>query len=258
MRFTIDDLILLFFCYSFIGWLWETVYCSIRERAFQYRGFLMGPYCPVYGFAIVTIIIFTDGFNHNLPLLFVMGTIVATIFEFFASLFLEKAFHMKLWDYSNHWGNLQGRVAPAISLFWGVGTVILIRFIQPSVMNLVNWVELKTAHWAAIVVALVMSTDTAITVVNTRQFKEHAAEWEQKIHADNERLHIQLLDAMDQHRLNQQKRRARLAELVKPNWNERRMMRYYPHLTLKEAPHLADLRHQLKQHRLDLKKLNHK
>lgn len=90
MQFTIDDLILLFFCYSFIGWLWETVYCSIRERAFQYRGFLMGPYCPVYGFAIVTIIIFTNDFNHNLPSLFVMGTIVATIFEFFCQLVFGK------------------------------------------------------------------------------------------------------------------------------------------------------------------------
>lgn len=253
MKYSIDDLILMFFCYSFIGWLWETIYCSIRERALQYRGFLIGPYCPVYGFAMVTIILCTDDFVHNLPMLFLMGCLVATIFEYFASLLLEKAFHMKLWDYSNHWGNLQGRVAPVISLFWGVGTVLLVRYLQPFVLKLVNIVEFETAHWAAIGVALVMSADTVITIISTTQFKEHAMIWEQRIHDENERLHVQLLDAIDQHRLNQQKRRARLAQLVHPSWNERRMMHNYPALKLKEAPHLSALRRQLRHHQQDLK-----
>ncbi|WP_295745869.1 putative ABC transporter permease [uncultured Limosilactobacillus sp.] len=254
MRFTIDDVILMFFCYSFIGWLWETIYCSIRQRALQYRGFLIGPYCPVYGFAIVTIILCTDDFGKNLLVLFIVGSIVATIFEFFASLLLEKAFHMKLWDYSNHWGNLQGRVAPVISLFWGVGTVLLVRYVQPAVLKFINFVEFETAHWAAIGVALVMSTDAVITILSTAQFKAHAAIWEQRIHAENQRLHVQLLDAMDQHRFNQEKRRARLAQLVHPTWNERRMMHNYPALKLKEAPHLSALRHQLHQHWQDQQK----
>lgn len=257
MTYTPDDLILLFFAYSFIGWLWETCYCSLRERAWQYRGFLMGPYCPVYGFAIVTILVFTGGVRHNLPALFLVGGIVATIFEFFASLILEKAFHLQLWDYSDLWGNVNGRIAPAISLFWAVGTVILVRYLQPIVFQIVTVVEVQTAHWAAIGVAFVMSTDTVITVLSTKQFKQHAVLWEQRIRQDNERLHIQLLDALDQQRLNQEKRRARLAELVHPTWNEWRFMRNYPHLKLHEAPHLADLRRQLDKHRQELKaKLN--
>ncbi len=258
MRFTIDDIILMFFCYSFIGWLWETIYCSLRQRTLQYRGFLIGPYCPVYGFAIVTIILCTDNFNNNLIALFFMGCLVATIFEFFASLLLEKAFHMKLWDYSNHWGNLQGRVAPAISLFWGVGTVFLVRDVQPAVLKFINFVEYETAHWAAIAVALVMSTDAVMTILDTVQFKEHAAIWEQRIHAENQRLHVQLLDAMDQHRLNQHQRRARLVQLVHPTWNERRMMHNYPTLKVKEAPHLSALHHQLHQHQLYSNKKSHK
>lgn len=217
----------------------------------------MGPYCPVYGFAITTILIFTRDVQNNLPALFLVGLVVATIFEFFASLILEKAFHMKLWDYSNLWGNLDGRVAPAISLFWAVGTVILVRFIQPSIMAFVTYLQLKTDHWAAIGVAFVMSGDTVITVLNTGQFRQHAAIWEQRVKAENERLHIQLLDAIDQQRLNQQKRRARLAELVHPNWNERRIMHNYPRLKLAEAPHLAELRTQLANYRKDLReKLN--
>lgn len=97
--------------------------------------FCLGPYCPVYGFAVTTILVFTARVQDNLLLLFVVGLIVSTIFEFCASLFLEKAFHMVLWDYSHLWGNLQGRVAPVISLFWGVGVVLLVKFVQPQVQK---------------------------------------------------------------------------------------------------------------------------
>ena len=47
MEYSLTDIIFLFFIYSFVGWLWETIYCSIKDRKFAYRGFLAGPYCPV-------------------------------------------------------------------------------------------------------------------------------------------------------------------------------------------------------------------
>ncbi|MCT7748721.1 MAG: putative ABC transporter permease, partial [Lactobacillus crispatus] len=96
MPYTISEIIVLFFTYSVIGWLWETFYCSIKDHHYDYRGFLFGPYCPVYGFAVTTILICTKDVRDNLLLLFIVGTIVATIFEFVASWLLETIFHMKL------------------------------------------------------------------------------------------------------------------------------------------------------------------
>lgn len=101
MPYTPSEVIVLFFTYSVVGWLWETIYCSIKDHQYAYRGFLFGPYCPVYGFAITTILITTYQVRDNLFLLFIVGMIVASIFEYVASLFLEKVFHMKLWDYSD-------------------------------------------------------------------------------------------------------------------------------------------------------------
>ena len=97
MPYTLTQLIVYFFTYAVIGWLWETVYCSIKDHHYDYRGFLFGPYCPVYGFAVTTILVFTYRVRDNILLLFLVGIIVATLFEYFASLFLEKVFHMKLW-----------------------------------------------------------------------------------------------------------------------------------------------------------------
>lgn len=253
MTYTMTDVVLLFFAYSVVGWLWETIYCSIRARKFQYRGFLAGPYCPVYGFAVVTILLATDQFSRTIIGLFIIGLIVATIFEFFASIILERAFHLKLWDYSQLWGNLDGRVAPAISLFWGIAVVILVKFVQPPMMNLVNWIEAHTDKYAALVIAFVMSVDTIVTVLNTQQFRQHAAVWEQRIAAENERLHIELLDDLANQRLNQAKRRQRLLQLVHPNWNERRFLHNYPQLNIREAPHLKQLRKQLSHAVADLK-----
>ena len=127
MHYSLSEIIVLFFTYSVVGWLWETFYCSIKEHHYAYRGFLFGPYCPVYGFAITTILITAEPVKNNIILLFIVGFVVASIFEYFASLFLEKVFHMKLWDYSKLKGSIQGRVAPEISLFWGIGVVFLVR-----------------------------------------------------------------------------------------------------------------------------------
>ena len=75
MPYSTSEIIVLFFTYSFIGWLWETCYCSIKDHHFAYRGFLFGPYCPVYGFAVTTILITTYPFQDNIFLLFVVGFI---------------------------------------------------------------------------------------------------------------------------------------------------------------------------------------
>lgn len=61
-----SQVILLFFIYSFIGWLWETVYCSLKAKKFVYRGFLVGPYCPIYGFGVLSVLYFVEPFENNL------------------------------------------------------------------------------------------------------------------------------------------------------------------------------------------------
>lgn len=81
MPYTISEVIVLFFTYSVVGWLWETVYCSLKDHQYAYRGFLFGPYCPVYGFTITTILITTYRVRDNIILLFIVGMIVASVFR---------------------------------------------------------------------------------------------------------------------------------------------------------------------------------
>lgn len=91
---------------------------------------------------------------------------MASIFEYVASWLLEKLFHMKLWDYSHLKGNIQGRVAPQISFFWGIGVVLLVKFVQPFIQRIINWEESWTHGMLALIIVLVMGTDTILSVIS--------------------------------------------------------------------------------------------
>ena len=68
MEITFEKIVLLFFIYAFIGWLWETVYCSIKAKKFVYRGFLIGPYCPIYGFGVLAVLSLISPYQQNIIL----------------------------------------------------------------------------------------------------------------------------------------------------------------------------------------------
>lgn len=124
-----SQIILLFFIYSFIGWLWETVYCSLKAKKFVYRGFLVGPYCPIYGFGVLSVLYFVEPFENNLLVLYVGSAVLVTILEYVTSYGLEKLFHASWWDYHDVPFNLNGRVALPVSLFWGLGCVLIVKVI---------------------------------------------------------------------------------------------------------------------------------
>lgn len=246
MPYTLSEIIVLFFTYSVVGWLWETVYCSLKDHHYDYRGFLFGPYCPVYGFAVTTILICTNRVQNNLWLLFIVGFIVATVFEYFASVFLEYVFHMKLWDYSHLWGNLQGRVAPMISLFWGIGVVLLVKFIHPFIQKIINWEEAQTHGWLAVMITVGMGTDFILTMISVQHFHTTTKMWNQRI---NQRLQLAHIDL-------EHWREDAVAHLeeIRPErrltWNERRLLKSFPHLIFNDAERFNKIKHEILRHQL--------
>lgn len=254
--YSLSEIIVLFFTYSIVGWLWETFYCSIKDHHYAYRGFLFGPYCPVYGFAVTTILITAEPVKRNLLLLFIVGFIVASIFEYFASLLLEKLFHMKLWDYSKLKGNIQGRVAPEISLFWGIGVVFLVKYIQPFIQRIINWEEARTHGWLAVIIVLVMGTDTALTMISVHQFHTSTKQWDQRINQHLEELHrrIHVAGPAESELLNQRLANWR-AEVTDSDelrkfkqqlsWNQRRLIKSFPRMKLTDTKRFNEVKKNL-------------
>lgn len=112
--------VLFFFIYSFIGWVWESCYVSVRKRRWVNRGFMHGPMLPLYGSGALVILIVTIPVRENLILVFLVGMAGATILEYFTGAAMERLFHVRYWDYSRQPGNLNGHICPMASLCWGV------------------------------------------------------------------------------------------------------------------------------------------
>ena len=128
--------------YSVIGWIWETPYVSFNEKKYVNRGFLKGPYIPIYGYACLTIILSMSIFNSledsffliMIQIIFI--SLISAVWEYLTSLGLEIAFKTRWWDYSNRKFNLHGRVALDYTILFGIGGYLLWRFIYPIFDNI--------------------------------------------------------------------------------------------------------------------------
>lgn len=122
---------IIYFClYAFLGYFMESIYISILQRRFISSGLLKGPFIPLYGIGSCVLIFCCPYFQNNISL-FIGGGLLMTLVEYIASLYIEKVFHTKSWDYSNHHFHYQGRICLFYFLMWGVLSYILLTYIHP-------------------------------------------------------------------------------------------------------------------------------
>ncbi|HJF20359.1 MAG TPA: putative ABC transporter permease [Enterococcus columbae] len=178
---TFSVVIALFFAYSFIGWLWETIFCSISEHHFVYRGFLLGPITPIYGFGILGVLYLVSPYQKHLFLLFFISAILVTILEYLTSYCLEKFFHLTLWDYHHVPLNINGRIAIPVSIFWGICCVIVVKYIQPLLLDNALHLYHKFSIFLPIIAIALTSCDLGYTLANLASFTK-------TIHIINEKL----------------------------------------------------------------------
>ena len=121
--------------YNIVGWIYETLVCSIQEKRLVFnRGFLAGPYCPIYGSGAL-LDVFLLGWIHNPVLLFFAGMLVNCTLEYLTGWALEEIFHAKWWDYTGWFLNIKGRICFWGALAFGCMSVLLIKWIHPFVLR---------------------------------------------------------------------------------------------------------------------------
>ena len=165
-----QSLVIYFTAYSFIGWLIETIYCSIPARKFVYRGFLMGPVCPIYGFGALSVLLVLSPFSNRPLLVFFLGLVITSALEYFVSVLLEKLFKKSWWDYSARKFNINGRICLLTSLAWGVLSVVLVYAIHPALRRLFEMIPPLYVNIAAIALPIVFAGDLVLSVLDTLHF----------------------------------------------------------------------------------------
>lgn len=181
----IENIFLWLITYSIIGWIYESILCSVIEKRFVNRGFLNGPYCPIYGFgAILDILIL--GKIQDPVLLFIFSAVLTCTLEYITSYLMEKLFHARWWDYSNRKFNINGRVCLIGAFVFGTLSLLLIKIVHPLILQLIGMMSDTVFHIIVISLAVIFITDNVITIAGFCHFdkKLHKISEELKQHRD--------------------------------------------------------------------------
>lgn len=165
-------LLLCFFIYGFLGWCCEVAFHTLTCGSFANRGFLFGPICPIYGFGALIVVLVTEPFSRNLPLLFVVSAVLTSALELVTGFVLDKIFHNKWWDYSEFPFNIGGYICPLFSVLWGFACVFIIKLVHPFILFLIGLIP----HAVGIVLLSVFSAsflaDAIVTVTDILKFNK--------------------------------------------------------------------------------------
>lgn len=153
-----------FFVYAFLGWCAEVGYAATKTGKFVNRGFLNGPWCPVYGFGVVIVLGCLEPLSGNLPLLFLGSVALTSALEWLTGFALEKLFHQRWWDYSDEPFNLTGYICLRFSLMWGFACLFVVKLLHPTVVLAVDLLP-RPLGWVLLAgLCAALGVDLAATV----------------------------------------------------------------------------------------------
>lgn len=141
---------IVFYIGALFGWILELFYRRFfSQKKWMNPGFLTGPWLPIYGFGLVLLYLIanTNAFNYlNAPSNIVFVKIITiilsmTLIELVGGLIFVKGLKIKLWDYSNCWGNFKGIICPLYSIYWGIIGIIYYFFLNKIILQLTNYVN---------------------------------------------------------------------------------------------------------------------
>lgn len=170
--------ILLFYIYSFLGYFSEILFIFIRTGKIKNRGFLIGPYLPMYGLGAIICL----NISKSFILTFVLSIIICSSLEYLTSYLLEKVFHMRWWDYSDRRFNLNGRITLLNSICFGIGSIFL-KIINYYILNFLNLINYNLKIILVIILSFIMLLDFiySVFIISKIKKKGHSKDSTDKI-----------------------------------------------------------------------------
>ena len=215
----------IFWLFAILGWLMEVIVCSISEKKFVNRGFLLGPYCPIYGFGGI-ILLSLRRYSNDLLVVFLLSMIFCSIVEYIASYLMEKLFKVRWWDYSNDQFNLNGRICLRNAIAFGALGVLFVCYINPFILKEISHISYNTLIIISIIIFVVTLIDIIISAKAMSEIKKTIS------------LHIDKLsnkDATNDIRLMVNKL------LLQKSYLERRFIKSYRHFIYKTSKIIDNL-----------------
>lgn len=162
-HYTIFQWLMLFYFYCFFGWCFESTYVSLKEKRFVNRGFMRGPFLPIYGSGAIMMLVVSIPVRDNLVLTYVAGMIGATALEYVTGVAMEALFKVRYWDYSNQKFQFQGHICLSSSLAWGALTILMTRVIHNPVESVLLRIPESVLHILVLILTVIIAGDFALS-----------------------------------------------------------------------------------------------
>ena len=131
--YSIVEWLFFFYFYCFVGWCIESAYVSVRTRKLTNRGFMRGPFLPLYGSGAIMMLVVSMPFQDNILMVYVAGCVGATVLEYVTGVTMEALFKVRYWDYTKNKFNFQGHICLGTSLSWGFLTILMTEVVHVPV-----------------------------------------------------------------------------------------------------------------------------
>lgn len=199
----IYEVLVWFLIYGVIGWLFESTLRSIAEKKFVNRGFLFGPFIPIYAFGITGFVFLLNplytlkpleftlaglpeghqviSFEYKYYLIMIGGMVISSVLEYVVSFSMEKLFNQRWWDYTPYKYNTKGRVSFSITFCWGALSIAAVHFIHPLIGKKITDLLPEKVGFAIILIAYsLLLIDVILSNISATKKKKAQASQEKK------------------------------------------------------------------------------
>lgn len=185
----LEKYLCIFFIYSFLGWVMETVNGFILTKKLVNRGFLIGPYCPVYGTGVCLLTALLSDYVDDIPIMFFMSMLICGTLEYFTSYIMEKIFKARWWDYSKRKFNINGRICLETLIPFGIAGVVLVKYANPFFLRLLEFEGLK---YILLLILIVFVIDFIFSFKGILGFRKTTKQVENEVKDNTEEISLQM------------------------------------------------------------------
>ena len=161
--YNIKELVIIFMIYSFLGWVGEVVGKLIFDKKFINRGFLIGPYCPIYGVGAILMIILLQKYEEDPFTYFIMSVLLFSTIEYLTSFILEKLFNARWWDYTKYKFNINGRICLETMIPFGLIAIFATYIVNPILFTCLEATPELIINVISILRLVILLVDIALT-----------------------------------------------------------------------------------------------
>ena len=126
-----------FYFYCLFGWCFESTYVSLKSHKFINRGFMKGPWLPLYGSGAICVLFITLPFQQDWRLVYLIGALAATLLEYVVGTAMVSLFKVRYWDYSNRKIQLHGHICLSSTIAWGFLSLLMVYVVHEPVADFI-------------------------------------------------------------------------------------------------------------------------